>query len=163
MYTPFKRTLTPTTYGSGFVFVFVDWDGKRLSLTGVEAPYANGNCSGSFGQITLDPSLPQKAWTTEKVERLAAIWDRWHLNDMRAGSEAQEAWLREHRAEYEAQTLDHYVWAKAELAKAGLQPDNGYSYGSSWMTEEVPLEVLAELHSMPAASLTPPGPWAHGR
>lgn len=72
---------------------------------------------------------------------MVAIWKRWHLNDMRAGTPAQEAWLRQygHGKDY-TETL-------AKLTEAGYNPDNGYVYGSKWLTEELPPEVIAEIQS----------------
>jgi hypothetical protein len=91
-----------------------------------------------------------------KAQRMLAIWRDWHLNDMRAGSPAQEAWLRENpvTAVYPG---SHYETAKAALAAAGLQPDtsyihngNPYSYGSAWLRRELPPEVVAEIESWDA-------------
>ena len=45
--------------------------------------------------------------------------------------------------------------AREELRKVGLHPDNGYLYGSAWLKEEVPTEVLAYLHALPESKLTP--------
>lgn len=85
----FKRVLLP-----GFlrrstvrVYVTVDWDGKRLSMTGVEGPKADGNAYGGCGQCGVDPDLEPNAtdgWNAEMLARLREMWDRWHLNDMKA-------------------------------------------------------------------------------
>ncbi len=93
--------------------------------------------------------FPQNA----KAQRMLAIWERWHLNHMRAGSPAQEAYLREHvvTVSYPA---THFDVASKALAAAGLNPDpnylhNGkpYIYGTAWLAEEMPPEVLAEIQS----------------
>lgn len=84
-----------------------------------------------------------------KVQRMRSIWQRWHLNDMRAGSPAQEAWLRDNpipEAEYQY-PKSYYVVACEKLAAAGLNPDNGYSYGHAWNTEVLPEHVRAEIES----------------
>jgi hypothetical protein len=68
----------------------------RLSITGVEGPRSNGDARGSCGQCvealdhitTLSPG-----WTPEMVRRLKAEWERWHLNDLRAGCEHQRKGL----------------------------------------------------------------------
>lgn len=85
----------------------------------------------------------------KKAARMVEVWKRWHLNDMRAGSPAQEQWLKEHPidpAEY-AYPKSHYEVASAKLAAAGLNPDNGYKYGSAWLREELPADVIAEIES----------------
>lgn len=89
-----------------------------------------------------------------KLQRMLAIWQRWHLNDMKAGSPKQEAWLKANPidpAEY-AYPKSHYKVVAAKLAAAGLNPDaDGYKYGSAWKCEEIPADVLAEIASWSAA------------
>ena len=73
--------LTP----EGRLSVHIDWDGKNLSITGSE-----GRDHG--GQIIMSPwDLQQYAegYNPEVVAQLRSIWERWHLNDMQAGSPAQ--------------------------------------------------------------------------
>lgn len=88
-----------------------------------------------------------------KVQRMLAIWKRWHLNDMKAGSPAQQEWLETNpvKAVYPE---SHYEVASAKLAEAGLNPDpnfirNGkpYKYGTAWLKEEIPADVVAEIES----------------
>jgi hypothetical protein len=188
--TAFAKTVrlgTRPRYPSGRMDVYakIEWDGRELSITGVEGPRSNGDAFGSSGQIVMsygepdafDGFEPAPGWTLESVRRFFALWDRWHLNKMRAGSPAQSKWLRDHAADWEAAKADrerwsrenggrgypdHYTWAREELTKAGLQPDhshpvNGkpYSYGSAWLSEEVPPEVLAELEAFPSTDRAP--------
>ena len=82
----------------------------------------------------------------KKARRMVAVWERWHLNDMKAGTLAQEQYLREHpvTAVYPE---SHYEKASEALTAAGLNPDNGYKYGSAWLREELPADVLAEIRS----------------
>jgi len=152
--------------GSGQVRVFVSikFDGERLSLTGVEGPKANGDARGGCGQIHM-------SWTDEYLEELASgdldrrqvrklrdVWKRWHLNDLRAGTPAQMEHMR--GLTFPGYPVDHYTWTKDELTSAGLQPDpeTGYSYGSAWLFEEVPAEVIDWLASLPVSSV--PYHWA---
>lgn len=141
------------------VFVTVAYTDGRLSLSGVEGPTANGDALGSSGQCS-DLAVVDYApgWTAEMVDRLRAEWERWHLNDMRAGSPAQEAWLRANpvKATYPE---SHYDKASEALAAAGLNPDGGYRYGSAWLTEEVPADVLAWLQALPDSDRPMPGQW----
>lgn len=145
------------------VFVTVVWDGEELHFTGVEGPKRNGDAHGSCGQIDMNWWENHERWTygspdmpRERVERLMELWDRWHLNHMKAGSPAQEAWLRANpvTAIYPE---SHFDKAREALAAAGLQPDPNYygrdslpySYGSAWLHEEVPHDVLVELLTYP--------------
>lgn len=88
------------------------------------------------------------------AQRLVAIWRAWHLNDMKAGSPAQESWLAANpvTAVYPE---SHYVKASEALAAVGLNPDpaylhNGkpYAYGSAWLKQEIPADVRAELDAL---------------
>ena len=161
--TDFTRIVTPTKTKHGRrVFVTIKYKDGKLSITGVEAPLRNGNTygGGSCGQITLDPARAAFGWTPAEVERLQAIWDQWHLNHMKAGSPAQMAWIKAHRSEFPGYPVSFYDWASEGLTAAGLNPDpahNGYRYGSSWLREEVPADVLQWLQALPATEV--PHPW----
>ena len=132
----------------------------RLSITGVEGPTQGGNCRGGCGQIDLHLRADEFAafapgWDRADVSRFLKLWGRWHLNDMRAGSAVQETHLR--ALDYDrAANGEHYTWAKSELAKVGLHPDaDGYAYGSSWKSEELPSDVVEWLFARPDTDKTP--------
>ena len=109
--------------------------------------YCGGQCVDSVAAY-----FPHNA----KAQRMVAIWREWHLNNMKAGSSAQEAWLKANPIdpkEY-AYPKSHYDVACAKLAAAGLNPDashvrNGkpYAYGSAWLNVDLPADVLAEIES----------------
>ncbi|MFQ5330249.1 MAG: hypothetical protein ACE5D4_09730 [Thermodesulfobacteriota bacterium] len=67
----------------------------------------------------------------EKIARLHAIWERYHLNDMHAGCEHQRAlgWER-----------DGYDKHPSEPC-----PECGYQFGTEWKYEAIPHAVLQEL------------------
>ena len=77
----------------GNVYCRVQYKNGKLSITGVEGPKSNGDAIGSCGQIndhlTADVTEFAPGWDAEKVAKFAAIWARWHLNDMRPGCEHQ--------------------------------------------------------------------------
>ena len=96
---PFTKVLRPATIENHLVYVSVRWDGKRLSISGVEGPRTNGDAWGSCGQISYQETyVPSPPWTSEGVKRLWELWDRWHLNDMRAGCEHQRAAWDTHKS-----------------------------------------------------------------
>jgi len=139
---------------AGEVFCNIKLSNGRLSITGVEGPTRDGHCKGACGQIVMhDWGLKTYAsgWNAELVARFRDVWDRWHLNDMRAGSPAQEEFIRTWMAtnQYE------YTAACAALKEAGLYDDNGYKYGMAWKTEEIPAEVIELLASLPETEITP--------
>lgn len=210
----------------------------RLSITGVEGPLRNGDSLGAFGQIvTSDWNLVTYApgWDAERVAEFRRIWERWHLNDMRAGCEHQRAnwpdpttkveivtykltsdtlqrlarikervmadlkkprgmWPRGEEQGAEAVINDSerdllslpyettqapdadgpgsgcYEVAKRETKAIGwVKPSEhpqgllckaceecGYKYGSQWLREDVPAEVLSWLRALPDADVQPP-------
>lgn len=124
----------------------IELENGTLSITGEiwMTNYRDILVGGQCVDTLLD-SFPDNA----TLKLIAPIWDRWHLNDMRAGTVAQETWLRENLkpSDYEY-PLNHYDVACAKLAAVGLNPDNGYSYGSKWLREELPAAVLAILKTL---------------
>jgi len=148
-------------------------DSGELTFTGVVGPLRSGNALGSCGQINMefahrnpeDNKYPNPidasaihfapGWSEDKWLDFLDAWNRWHLNNMRAGSKIQEDWLRK----YPRQTVypeTHYEKTRKRLARAGLNPDpDGYKYGSRWNREEVPAGVLSFLQSLPTADKTP--------
>lgn len=230
--TAFKKTVRPgrvTVYGdkAADLFVAIEWDGKRLSISGVEGPRASGDCAGSCGQCTdslrnLDALYP--GWTPNMVRQLAETWDTWHLNDMRPGCQHQRDWdtaakvtLYTYRLNPEASrtqralkaalhkrveqgetvtatpderelmalpwevTTDgdaergpdacHYSLERTETKSTGWVrpnehpdgllckpcPECGYEYGSQWLHEDVPADVIAWLAALPDTDK--PNPW----
>lgn len=159
----FTRTLRPgtvPTWGGGrmSVFVSVKFDGERLSITGVEGPRANGNATGSVGQIAMGyahrdpadndarertPTGPEAfnfaaGWDAEAWLSLLDVWKRWHLNDMRAECEHQR----------------ELGW-KYETHKGQACPVCGYVIGTEWRRETVPADVLDFLLGLPESDRVP--------
>jgi hypothetical protein len=155
----FTRVLHLGKGPAGNVFAKVEYKDGRLSFGGVEGPLGNGNCRGSAGQIGRAVLAQAEAgtlalalgWDEALVRRFLAIWERWHLNDLRAGTPAQEAYLRAHKLT----GANYYERACDVLAVAGLNPDDGYYYGGAWLREKVPTEVLDFLLALPGSELVP--------
>ncbi len=83
---------------TGNLYITIEYkikDGKgRLSITGVEGPRSNGDARGSCGQCieSLDRlESMYYQWTADDKIKLKNIWETWHLNDMKAGCEHQDA------------------------------------------------------------------------
>ena len=148
--------------GVGKLFVTIKWDGLLLSITGASGPSRDGNSKGSFGQCIdelAEVTVFGAGWDSEKCKRLADAWKRWNLNNMRAGSQIQEDWLRANPVSYKYPE-SHYDNACSALAEAGLNPDaDGYRYGSKWKFEDVPADVIAELFALPISPF--PHPWGY--
>jgi hypothetical protein len=207
------------------VFCKIELKNGCLSITGVEGPKANGNALGSCGQIdkilretfTTNRFALASNWSEDTFIRFLDIWDRWHLNDMKAGTPEQQAELGKHV--FPGYPTSHYSWACEILQQAppftvwclpaitpeqdakiwasalgntrapkiakvratpetfetieaaslhaatidkakepeiyGLWNDEGYKYGSAWLREEVPSDVLEFLAGLPDSEVTP--------
>ena len=136
----FRRTLRPTT--NTIVYVEFNPDSGRLSLSGT----ARGKMGGS-GQVLeqVREGVPAEGWRKRDCYELYKCWKRWHLNDLRAGTPKQEEAVREWKKknQYDYKLVCDY------LKTIGLYEDNGYRYGTAWLKEEVPKEVIEWLYSLP--------------
>lgn len=110
--------------------------GPVLSITG-STPHSGGQIFETVRAIAAD-GTPAAGWTREELEQLADDWQRWHLNNTRAGCEHQRAagWTYDtHRDE-----------SPDAPPYAGLPcPECGYRIGSAWLYEELPAELLERL------------------
>lgn len=163
---PFVKIIRPGTVNVGrrnvSLFIKIKWDGRRLSITGVEGPTASGNAAGSCGQVVDSLGAIEtyaRGWDFRSVMKLGGVWRRWHLNDMRAGTPAQEEATRAHRKQLDTaegrHAFDDYRARCAYLESIGLLVDDGYTYGSSWLVEEVPTDVLEWLAGLPDTDRQP--------
>jgi hypothetical protein len=82
------------------------------------------------------------------VTRLCALWERWHLNGMQAGTRAQREALEDMAPAVYPQS--HYDKACAHLETKGLLFDRGYRYGNAWLSEPLPSDVVQEVESIVA-------------
>lgn len=140
---------------------------KNLSICGEGR---RGAFKGSIGQIKdlfVRENLPKNTqW--KALDRLLEIWERWHLNGMRAGCvhQIEEGWNK--RPIDPTKPLDAYgrflgegkhstrnmlVWVRPDEHPEGLLtkacPTCGYKYGTEWLVEELPEEIIEELKNMP--------------
>lgn len=148
----------------------IEYRGKmKLSIHGVIGAKHGGDALGGSGQIDMEfshrnpkdndsryshPVTPNDiafapGWSAELWYDFLDVWKRWHLNDMRAGSPKQEAYLREHGRGKD------YAENCAILQEAGLYEDNGYKYGHAWNFEQVPDDVLDWILALPDADRMP--------
>ena len=154
-------TVTVGRNDSVNVFARIEYKGGRLSICGTEGPYPSGNCAGATGQIDtlLRPSsfnACAPGWSTETIDKFLRAWERWHLNDMRAGTPAQMELIREGLRRTTSPFVPFGYDEQCKLLKENdLLIDNGYKYGSSWLSEEVPADVLEWLRGLPDTDVTP--------
>lgn len=146
------------------VFCKIEYAHERLSITGVVGPLPSGNALGACGQINPSEHEFQsfaEGWNEQMVEMLKTIWDQYHLNDLVAGSPAQELYLDNNPIN---DRLNHYDIAVERLTAAGLNPDPNhqnpmtgepYRYGSAWLRKEVPEWALEWLNNLPDTDRQP--------
>jgi hypothetical protein len=152
------------------VFCRVEIKDGKLSISDVEGPFKSGNCKGSCGQILMgyrrrNPEQEDKrygyktdiaefsnGWNREKWFDFLDIWDDWHLNDMRAGTIRQTAFLK-----YQKRAGWQYDYTEAceKLKRAGLYEDKGYKYGHGWLKEDLPKKVVDFLMALPETETAP--------
>ena len=146
------------------LFCVIKINDGNLSICGVEGPKSNGDCHGGCGQVVMHEwKITEYApgWDSELVAKFREVWERWHLNYIVAGSPAQMEFLRANPVTFKYPE-SYYEKARESLTAAGLQPDAGYvrdgkpySYGSAWLREELPQDVIDFLASLPEADITP--------
>lgn len=78
------------------------------------------------------------------VRELCALWERWHLGGLRGGCREQEDFLRENPVTFKYPE-SHYDKACEVLAAAGLNPCRGYKYGSAWLVERTPEDIVKRI------------------
>jgi len=113
--------------------------------------------SGGQGQDTLREALDDgkleigNGISDSQFEKLLDIWDRWHLNDLNAGTTIQKEIIEEHEDEKKYDKFDKFLDRPvAILEDFDAQPDtetegfgeDGYSYGSQWLFEPLPDDVI---------------------
>ena len=133
--------------------VEIEWELKdgRFSMSGnIWMPSRRDIYAGGQNLEEIGALFPDDA----KVQRMVAIWRRWHLNDMRAGTCAQEEIIEAHKSEFPGYPTSFYVWACELLRSHDLYEDNGYKYGSRWLKEEIPADVIAEIESWSQETVT---------
>lgn len=168
----FHNLVIPGRHPDGTVWIEIQYSHDRLSITGVIGPLRSGNARGGCGQIRdeLAHTKADTPWNAEMIAELGEIWDAWHLNDMRSGCEHQRAEGWDKRPIDPSKPLDAYgthfegqkqsswnmlTWVRPDEHPDGLLtvpcPVCGYKFGTAWLTEEVPDEVLDWLRDLPEA------------
>ena len=120
-------------------------DSGRLSLFG------GGRYGVGQNYELLTRIAPGKGFSAKDCLKLRDVWERWHLNYLRAGTPKQEKAVREWRKTAENKS---YKAACDMLSEIGLLVDDGHRYGTAWLKEEVPMDVLEWLFSLPGVGDT---------
>lgn len=117
---------------------------KTLSISG-----SIGDRSGrvgrfgfhSFGQV-LDDVNPNEYESSRDLARILEIWRRYHLNDLQSGTINQMQTLSNWRNRPSNWSYDE---DRDYLSKKGLIKDQGYEFGTGWLTEQLPVSIQKEI------------------
>jgi hypothetical protein len=175
----FVHVLNPGTYWDGSarsqVFCKVAFEGGNLAITGVIGPTKDGDAKHGCGQIVRELAKVDlgDGWTPAMLSTFAEAWRLWHLNDMRAGCVHQRVngWDKmpidptkpldaygDHTGNGRA-TWNMLVWVTPQEHPKGLLgvacKACGYPYGSKWLREEIPADVVAFLRGLPESKRKP--------
>jgi hypothetical protein len=80
---------------------------------------------GQYREGLAELTTFAKGFDADKAQRLSELWDRWHLNTMKAACAHQDS-------------TRHSV----------CQEGSGYVYGHAWLAEELPEGFQAELEAL---------------
>jgi hypothetical protein len=114
---------------------------QTVSIVGDLYELMAGRIHETAGGQIHDSINPSEYEQSKELRRIIALWKRWHLNDLRAGTKKQMAALKG--------TPHHdYTIQVAFLKGIQLHKDNGYMYGSNWLIEPTPKKVIKELRTL---------------
>jgi hypothetical protein len=96
------------------------------------------------------------------IELMYSMWEKYHLNDLKAGTKAQtealDAWETEKRKRSETSDGSHtfpqafnsisYEDRCEYLKSIGLYYDRGYKYGSKWLFMPIPTDDVYAIQTM---------------
>lgn len=118
-------------------------DPVEVSLTGEQCIERFGRRDYLGGGQNVDTLAdivnPAPGWTLAEIRELATLWDRWHLNTMRAACA--------HMVPGDLAREDNgYGGTRISTSDPrNTCPESGYRYGHAWLTEPVPADVVARL------------------
>lgn len=118
--------------------------GKLLTLSivgDVNFGFRKGECGGQC----IDTI--REIWGhIPKIAELCDLWERWHLNDLVAGTSKQMKIIRK-LGECPVPS-DWYTWACLNLKANDLLVDRGYTFGHEWLYEPLPAKVVARIKTL---------------
>ena len=81
----------------------------------------------------------------ETAQEIHGLWDKYHLNDMHAGTPEQEGELkRVGLSEFGSK----YSECCEYLKRVGLYDHNGYKFGTGWLKWEIPATDLKRIENL---------------
>jgi hypothetical protein len=137
-----KFTYKPT---EGFRSIHLTGRTKPLLTLSITGRIKYGTRGAEHGGQCVDEI--RKIWGhIPEVSELCDLWDRWHLNDLRAGTKAQMEIIR--KLSKCPVPTDWYTWACLTLKSHDLLEDRGYSFGREWLFEVIPVTVVKRIQDL---------------
>jgi hypothetical protein len=126
-------------------------NGKLLSISG---DVKIGNRHDMAGQIydfieeNIEKMEFDGAVSKSDVLTIINIWKTYHLNDMKSGTKKQTDIINE-AFERSGKNYDYSIARKIleTHPEGSLISDNGYEYGSGWLFEHLPSNVIKKLNT----------------
>ena len=107
--------------------------GLSLSICGEIKGLACGQCYEEMKKYAVEKR--------QNFDEIIEVWEKYHLNDMRAGTPKQEKAVKE----YCKKRSYNYNDVRKYLESKNLLVDDGYKYGSAWLFEDIPESVLDKI------------------
>lgn len=117
----------------------------ELTSEGNFRAYCNGPAI-YWGQC-LDEAQKELNIKNPVMTEIVRLWKLYHLNDMRAGTPAQEKAVKEYLKNNDCNNYSYDKICKY-LETKGLLVHNGYRYGTAWLKEEIPAEDLQAIEKL---------------
>lgn len=111
----------------------------ELGISGLIKDKGARRVSGA-GQVVDDVRRivePAEGWTRAELHKLAEVWDRWHLNGLKAGCAHMPANAEVGKTECPVQAADPKV-------------EKPYVYGTAWLIEALPEDVVKQVRTWAA-------------
>jgi hypothetical protein len=110
----------------------------------------SGDSGNSSGQL-VDSIKPR----SEAQRELIRLWNKWHLNDMKAGTATQEEALKAFKKdETKTERSSYFEQASDYLKSIGLLVDKHpvtgepYSYGNGWLMVDLPADIIGQVETV---------------
>jgi hypothetical protein len=119
-------------------------NGKLLTLSisgNIKFGISGGSCCGQC------VSEVREIWGhNPEIAELCDLWERWHLNDLVAGTRKQMEVIRSMgKCPVPA---GWYAWACLNLKTQDLLVDQGYTFGHEWLYEPLPAKVVKRVKTL---------------
>ena len=117
---------------------------KELVICGnIKSANGRGYYCGGQCRETLKETF--KRGNKHLLDKICQLWEKWHLNTMHSGTDAQEELIKVYCSE---NNYTSYSEAREYLEKHNLLIDNGHEYGNGWLVREISDDVLQQINEV---------------